>query len=150
MAGAFGALGGDLSGMAINPAGSSVFLYSEFGTTMTYASNETEGTYFGERSLQNAEEHLKLDQLGAVFVLNNTNPEANWTRISFGINRHRSSKFDQKHKFKEPIQMGLTSIFFIMRMGLRLKTYRSMKGKRYLKYIAFWEKKMVLLPNRPF
>ncbi len=47
MAGAFGALGGDLSGMAINPAGSSVFLYSEFGTTMTYASNETEGTYFG-------------------------------------------------------------------------------------------------------
>ena len=35
MAGAFGALGGDLSGMAINPAGSSVFLYSEFGTTMT-------------------------------------------------------------------------------------------------------------------
>ena len=31
MAGAFGALGGDLTAVSMNPAGSSVFLHSEFG-----------------------------------------------------------------------------------------------------------------------
>ena len=33
MGGAFGALGGDLSSISINPAGSSIFLDSEFGVT---------------------------------------------------------------------------------------------------------------------
>ena len=129
MAGAFGALGGDLSGMAINPAGSSVFLYSEFGTTMTYASNETEGTYFGERSLQNAEEHLKLDQLGAVFVLNNTNPEANWTRISFGINRHRVSKFDQKAQIQGTNTNGIDQYFLYYADGLAFKNLPLYEGE---------------------
>ena len=40
MGGAFGALGGDLSSISINPAGSSVFLESEFGISLNYKSQE--------------------------------------------------------------------------------------------------------------
>ena len=36
MGGAFGALGGDLSAISINPAGSSIFIDSEFGVTLNY------------------------------------------------------------------------------------------------------------------
>ena len=39
MAGAFGALGGDLSSITNNPAGSSVFLYNEIGASINYNSN---------------------------------------------------------------------------------------------------------------
>ena len=47
MAGAFGALGADLSAISQNPAGSSVFLHSEFGGTLTYTNKAVEGSYFG-------------------------------------------------------------------------------------------------------
>jgi hypothetical protein len=50
MAGAFGALGADLSAISQNPAGSSVFLHSEFGGTLTYTNKAVEGSYFGFRS----------------------------------------------------------------------------------------------------
>ena len=38
MGGAFGALGGDLSAISINPASSSVFIDSEVGVTLNYKS----------------------------------------------------------------------------------------------------------------
>lgn len=129
MAGAFGALGGDLSGMSINPAGSSVFLYSEFGTTLNYSSKKTEGTYFGNRSKQNAEDHLKLDQLGAVFVLNNTNPEANWSRLSFGFNRHRQSKFDQKAQIQGTNTNGIDQYFLYYADGLAFENLPLYEGE---------------------
>ena len=40
MAGAFGALGGDLSSITNNPAGSSVFLYNEIGASINYNSKK--------------------------------------------------------------------------------------------------------------
>ena len=39
MAGAFGALGGDLTALSFNPASSSVFLNSEFGASVNYKIN---------------------------------------------------------------------------------------------------------------
>ena len=40
MGGAFGALGGDLSSININPAGSSIFLKSELGFTLNFKNQE--------------------------------------------------------------------------------------------------------------
>ena len=45
MGGAFGALGGDLSSISINPAGSSVFLESEFGISINYKSQEIDNSF---------------------------------------------------------------------------------------------------------
>ena len=43
---AFGALGGNLSGMSQNPAGSSVFLYTEFGVTAQLTNQNIQTSYF--------------------------------------------------------------------------------------------------------
>ena len=96
MAGAFGALGGDLTSISINPAGSSVFLYSEIGGTLTQNTKVVESNYFGNLISQTGN-NQKFDQVGAVFVFNNSNIESQWTKLSVGINSHRVSKFDQNN-----------------------------------------------------
>ena len=45
MAGAFGALGGDLTAISFNPASSSVFLHSELGLSANYKNKLTESAY---------------------------------------------------------------------------------------------------------
>ena len=45
MGGAFGALGGDLSSININPAGSSIFLKSELGFTLNFKNQEIKNDF---------------------------------------------------------------------------------------------------------
>ena len=52
MGGAFGALGGDISAIIDNPAGSSVFLNTEIGGTVNYNNINYETVYFGNKSIQ--------------------------------------------------------------------------------------------------
>ena len=46
MGGAFGALGGDLSAININPAGSAVYNNNEFGITFSNNEKTTKSSYF--------------------------------------------------------------------------------------------------------
>jgi hypothetical protein len=120
MGGAFGALGGDLSALSLNPAGSSVFLHSEAGVSFNYYNKETVGEYFGTR--QNKEYNsLHFDQLGAVLVFNNTDAENPWTRISVGINSHRPSKFNQNGKVVGSNSTGIDNYFLYFADGLPFK-----------------------------
>ena len=95
MAGAFGALGGDLTAISDNPASSSVFLNTEIGGSLNFQSRENIGMFFGETK-SNSEENFYFDQFGAVFIFNNTNQESSWTRISAAINVNRINNYDQK------------------------------------------------------
>ncbi len=95
MAGAFGALGGDLSAVSDNPAGSSIFLNTEVGGSINFQSKNTNGIYFDTtESLQ--KENFYFDQIGAVFVFNNTDTKSSWSRISAAINVNRISNYDQE------------------------------------------------------
>ncbi len=91
MAGAFGALGGDLSAISHNPAGSSVFLHSEIGGTFTYNQKVAEGALLWKfkGNSRRGFDIWNLDQIGGVFVFNNNDAESPWSRISTGINSHR-------------------------------------------------------------
>ena len=117
MAGAFGALGGDLTAVSMNPAGSSVFLHSEFGGTLNYNNSAIESSYFGS-TLNREDNNLKFDQIGAMFVFNNTNPESSWTRLATGINSHRISKFDYKAAVSGRNSKGIDSYFLYFADGL--------------------------------
>ena len=117
MAGAFGALGGDLSAISHNPAGSSVFLHSEIGGTFTYNQKVAEGAYFGNLTSKE-DSNLKFDQIGAVFVFNNIDPESSWSRISTGINSHRVSKFDQNARVRGYNDTGVDQYFLYFADGL--------------------------------
>jgi hypothetical protein len=117
MAGAFGALGGDLTSISINPAGSSVFLYSEIGATLTHKNKVVESNYFGN-SVNKTDNNQKFDQIGAVFVFNNTNSKSPWTRVSAGINSHKVSKFDQNSRVNGFNTTGVDNYFLYFADGL--------------------------------
>ena len=117
MAGAFGALGGDLSAVSINPASSSVFLNFEVGGTITYNNKSVEGTYFGN-SLSKEDSSFKFDQIGAIFVFNNTNTQSSWTKVSAGVNSHRVSKFDQNSRVYGSSPRGVDNYFLHFADGL--------------------------------
>merc|ERR1712054_514004 len=63
MGGAFGALGGDLSALNVNPAGSAVFNYSEIGFTGTNY-NRNNDAFFGNSVRNNTDNSLELNQVG--------------------------------------------------------------------------------------
>ena len=117
MAGAFGALGGDLTALSFNPASSSVFLNSEFGASVNYKNKLTKGTYFGT-STNRENDALSLDHFGAVFVFNNKNTESPWSRVSVGINLHKIATYDQKASVNGTNTNGIDQYFEYYADGL--------------------------------
>jgi len=93
MSGAFGALGGDLSGVNINPAGSAVFNNNQFATTMGNYSTNNESNYFGTTTSA-CESSFDLNQAGGVFVFKNRNPNGEWRKFSMSINYENTNIYD--------------------------------------------------------
>ena len=84
MGGAFGALGGDLSALNINPAGSAVFNFSEIGITVSnyHTSNDA---LFGNTLTNTTSNSLDFNQVGGVFVFNSSN-DGPWKKIALAFN----------------------------------------------------------------
>ena len=74
MSGAFGALGGDMSAVGINPAGSAVFLNSSAVVTLSVIDRDNDATYFNNVT-NSIDTDLALNQAGGVFVFENPNEE---------------------------------------------------------------------------
>lgn len=93
MSGAFGALGGDLSAITVNPAGSAVFANSYATVTLNYNQRKSETRYFnGITANENSD--VNFDQAGAVLVFNSTDPENKWSKFSLGFNYSQTNNFD--------------------------------------------------------
>ncbi len=85
MSGAFGALGGDLSALQINPAGSAVFLNSYGSVTLSTNQINNEATYFNTFNSTNTS-NVNFNQVGTVFVYNNYNNNTSGiNKLSLGI-----------------------------------------------------------------
>ena len=67
MGGAFGALGGDMTAVEINPAGLAVFTNSQISTTLNYQNIDTQSTFYGSNVNSN-EENFELSQIGGVII----------------------------------------------------------------------------------
>ncbi|MDZ4331693.1 MAG: transporter, partial [Flavobacterium sp.] len=93
MGGAFGALGGDLSSLNVNPAGSAVFTNNQMTLTLSNFDTKNKSNYFGSTTSEK-NNSFDLNQAGAVFVFNNKNPNSNWKKISLGVNYENIKNFD--------------------------------------------------------
>lgn len=93
MSGAFGALGGDLSAVSINPAGSAVFLSSAATLTLSYNDRQNDTRYFNGVTT-NDDSDIYFDQAGAVLVFNNTNENNPWRKFTLGVNYSQNNGFD--------------------------------------------------------
>ena len=92
LSGAFGSLGGELSAISINPAGSSVFLFSELSVTANTFNNEVTSSYFNDKNI-NSFNGIDLSQAGIVLVLKDEG-NTKWSKISFGFNYQVNNNFD--------------------------------------------------------
>jgi hypothetical protein len=93
MGGAFGALGGDLSSINVNPAGSAVFSNNQLTLTLSNFSTKNNSSYFGTNTSA-FKNSFDLNQTGGVFVFKNQNPSSNWKKFSMAINYENTNNFD--------------------------------------------------------
>lgn len=93
MSGAFGALGGDLSSLNINPAGSAVFSTNQFATTLGNYDTKNKSNYFGTNT-SSSESSFDLNQAGGVFVFKTYNPDSALRKFSFAINYENTNNYD--------------------------------------------------------
>ena len=101
MGGAFGALGGDLSAISLNPAGSSIFLESEFGVTLNYKNNEIRNNFNNNQSISK-ENLVSFNQVGLVLVYENRK-----SKFSFGYNMNRFNDFNDSFMFSGKNKNGI-------------------------------------------
>jgi hypothetical protein len=93
MGGAFGAIGGDLSAINNNPAGSSIFNYNQATISLSSFNKSNTASYFGTNSKTN-ENSLDINQLGAVFVFNDSQSKSGWKKFALGLNYENANNFD--------------------------------------------------------
>ena len=95
MSGAFGALGGDMSSLNVNPAGSAIFNNNQAAVTLSNYNTKNNSTYFGSSYLEK-NNAVDLNQAGAVFVFKNQDVKSDWKKFSLGINYENKNNFDNK------------------------------------------------------
>jgi long-subunit fatty acid transport protein len=91
MSGAFGAVGGDLSAISINPAGSSVFNNNQFGASLNVMSIQNKSNYFNTNTRENASD-FDINQAGAVFVFENDKKD--WKKFALALNYENQRNFE--------------------------------------------------------
>jgi hypothetical protein len=92
MSGAFGALGGDLSAITINPAGGAIFNYNSGTASLSSYNVSNDANYMGTKQRKN-DNSFDLNQLGAVFVFNNNNEKAVIRKFTLGFDYENSNSF---------------------------------------------------------
>ncbi|WP_179319295.1 OmpP1/FadL family transporter [Winogradskyella helgolandensis] len=93
MGGAFGALGGDMSSVNINPAGSAIFNNSHASVSLGIFNTNNDTNYFNSYN-SDTNTNVDLNQLGAAFVFKNTNTNSGWKKFSLSFAYDRTADFD--------------------------------------------------------
>lgn len=93
MGGAFGAVGGDLSSLAVNPAGSAIFSNNQVGVTFNNQGIKNSSDYFNTKT-NTKENSFTLNQGGGVFVFHDGNPNNNWKKIAIAATFETTNNFD--------------------------------------------------------
>ena len=93
MGGAFGAVGGDLSALNQNPAGS-LFFNNNYATATASVNNiKNSSLYSGTRTKDN-DSSLDLNQAGVVFIFNDDSGKTDWKKIALAFNYENTNNFN--------------------------------------------------------
>ncbi len=91
MSGAFGALGGDVSVMNINPAGIAIFKNSVFSGTVASRNSDIISNYYGN-SIATQNQFFNLSHAGAVLVFDSAY-NSDWSKFAIGFNYRITKDF---------------------------------------------------------
>lgn len=93
MGGAFGALGGDISGVAINPAGIGVYKSHEIATTINFTNTKSETNLLGSKN-DVSKFNFTFDNIGIVGAVPLYSDEV--PLLNFGFSYNKLKSFDRK------------------------------------------------------
>lgn len=96
MGGAFGALGGDVSSLQINPAGSALFNYNHFSITGNLQINKNKSNYIGSIS-EAKESKFDVSSFGAVFVIDSKDQSQSLKKVTIGLGYHSNARFNDRY-----------------------------------------------------
>lgn len=119
MSGAFGALGADMSAIAINPAGSAVFLQNNATFTLSLDAIENDANYFNTTT-RNSDTELNINQAGGVFIFDNYNEESPWRKLSLALNYNQTSSHDNELFIRGTGNTSIANFFLNQAQGIRL------------------------------
>ena len=92
MSGAFGALGGDMSSVNINPAGSAIFNNSHASVSLGVFNTANDVSYFGNTNTS-SDTNVDINQLGAAFIFENVNADSKWKKFALSVAYDRTADF---------------------------------------------------------
>ena len=127
MSGAFGALGGDLSAIAINPASSAVFSRGTMSFTFANDSGTNQSDYFGTGTELN-DSNFNLNQAGGVFIIESGN-NSRWKKISLGFNYDRTANFNDQFIAAGLGDTSISSYFNEFAQGVPLELLQTIDGE---------------------
>ena len=93
MSGAFGALGGDISAIGTNPAGSAIFLHNSAAFTVSVSGTDNNALYFNN-STSSSENDLNINQAGGVFIFDNAREDSKWRKFTLAVNYNQTNSHD--------------------------------------------------------
>ena len=130
MSGAFGALGGDMSAVSINPAGSAIFTNSHASISLSSLNIKNDVNFFNGMNTSK-ESKIDLNQTGATFVFKNSNENSNWKKFVLGVAYDKTSNFEDNWFASGTNTNSIDSYFLNQAQGLRLDEISAFSGESF-------------------
>ncbi len=128
MGGAFGALGGDLSAININPAGSAVFSNSYASVSLKTYNSDNEASYFNEVN-NRSKSNLNINQGGGVFIIENNRESSKWKKFSLSVAYDNTKNYRNNWFASGTNRNSIANYFLANAQGLRLDEISRFDGE---------------------
>ena len=128
MSGAFGALGGDMSAVSINPAGSAIFNLSHGAMTVATQSTSND-VFYGSNTQALRDDSFDMNQIGAALVFNNRDLESGWNKFVISVFYEQLQSYDNQFFAAGTTQKSISSYFTDYANGLRLDEITALEGE---------------------
>ena len=119
ISGAFGALGGDLSAISINPAGAAIFSKSHASFSLSHLHKDNTTSFFNATN-SSSDTKIDIHQAGAAFVFKSNNESSPWNKFVFSISYDKTANYDNKWVAAGQNNKSIDSYFLEYANGLRL------------------------------
>ncbi len=127
LSGAFGALGGDLSAIGINPASSAVFTKGTVSFSVANDNSANDTSYFGT-STDISDNNVEVNQVGGVFVVD-SGSNTKWSKITLGFNYDRTEDFNDQFVASGSGDTSISSYFNEFAQGVPLDLLETLEGE---------------------
>ncbi len=128
MAGAFSSLGGDLSAIHLNPAGSSIFLTNHGSATINLNIRNND-VGFTDGLTNNTETTFDLNQAGIIFVYAANNEDATITKFAYGFNYDQIANYNDNYTARGNNNQSIDQFFLDNADGVPINLLRTQPGE---------------------